>query len=212
MGVNVSRGDACGGRKKLQNNKNIIASTEVIVSSHTNMNPNELKRRNKEIEAEILRDQKANARVIKLLLLGTAECGKSTILKQMRILHSAGFSDSEVRLQKCSIFENILNSIVTLIEAVQNEKLLFSSEDLQLPNFDMFSKPGKRSFSDFLPAVRTGALIEAQMMCKLKQSNTDRNCLLSPQTLLTIKRLWIEDSIQKIFADSSDYHLPDSTK
>ncbi|KAF8372706.1 hypothetical protein PRIPAC_79135, partial [Pristionchus pacificus] len=33
---------------------------------------------------------------VKILLLGGADAGKSTILKQMRILHMSGFSDDEM--------------------------------------------------------------------------------------------------------------------
>ena len=33
---------------------------------------------------------------VKLLLLGSAECGKSTVLKQMKIIHQNGYSREEL--------------------------------------------------------------------------------------------------------------------
>jgi guanine nucleotide-binding protein G(i) subunit alpha len=33
---------------------------------------------------------------VKLLLLGSAECGKSTVLKQMKIIHQNGYSKEEL--------------------------------------------------------------------------------------------------------------------
>jgi hypothetical protein len=40
-------------------------------------------------------DERANLRVMKILLLGPGESGKSTIFKQMKILHQQGFSPEE---------------------------------------------------------------------------------------------------------------------
>ena len=33
---------------------------------------------------------------VKLLLLGSAECGKSTVLKQMKIIHQNGYTKEEL--------------------------------------------------------------------------------------------------------------------
>ena len=37
-----------------------------------------------------------NLEEVKLLLLGSAECGKSTVLKQMKIIHQKGYSKDEL--------------------------------------------------------------------------------------------------------------------
>lgn len=57
-------------------------------------------------------------KVIKLLLLGSGECGKSTIMKQMKILHTEGFSDEERLHFKDLIHENLLQSIQTVCQAM----------------------------------------------------------------------------------------------
>lgn len=46
-----------------------------------------------DFDEEIREDFKEFSRVKKLLLLGTGEAGKTTIIKQMKILHINGFTD-----------------------------------------------------------------------------------------------------------------------
>lgn len=53
----------------------------------------EEKKKSEELDARIKAWHKEESSVIKLLLLGTGEAGKTTILKQMRILHINGFNE-----------------------------------------------------------------------------------------------------------------------
>lgn len=48
--------------------------------------------RNKEIEKQLNADKRAGSSIVKLLLLGAGECGKSTVLKQMQYVESRTFS------------------------------------------------------------------------------------------------------------------------
>lgn len=48
----------------------------------------------------------------RLLLLGAGESGKSTIVKQMRILHVNGFSDTERKQKIEDIKKNIRDAIL----------------------------------------------------------------------------------------------------
>ena len=71
------------------------------------------------IEKSLRADWEDQRRVIKCLLLGTGECGKSTILKQMRILHGRGFdSQEEVEMYRMLILRNTMDSIGALCSAV----------------------------------------------------------------------------------------------
>jgi hypothetical protein len=54
---------------------------------------------------------------IKLLLLGAGESGKSTVAKQMKIIHQDGFSPDERKAFKVIIHTNILSSMKTLVKA-----------------------------------------------------------------------------------------------
>ncbi|XP_030385989.1 guanine nucleotide-binding protein G(f) subunit alpha [Scaptodrosophila lebanonensis] len=64
---------------------------------------------------------------VKILLLGTAESGKTTIIKQMRILHINGFTDDERREKIPEIYQNIHDSIIQLVRQMSILGLRFGS-------------------------------------------------------------------------------------
>lgn len=55
---------------------------------------------------------------VKILLLGTGESGKSTILKQMKLIHVQGFGEKERREQVTIIRDNLHNSVCEIIRNV----------------------------------------------------------------------------------------------
>ncbi|RCK57779.1 Guanine nucleotide-binding protein alpha-3 subunit [Candida viswanathii] len=55
---------------------------------------------------------------IKVLLLGSGESGKSTIVKQMKILHSNGYTPEELEEFIPFIYKNILDCIKNVINAI----------------------------------------------------------------------------------------------
>jgi GTPase SAR1 family protein len=81
--------------------------------------------RSSEIEAALKAERENSGQCIKLLLLGSGECGKSTILKQMKILHNGGFSEEEKSSYHEIILKNLLTSIQTLIRAAQSFDMAF---------------------------------------------------------------------------------------
>lgn len=54
---------------------------------------------------------------IKLLLLGTGESGKSTIVKQMKLIYGSGFSESDKRSMIPVVYNNTVSSMKALILA-----------------------------------------------------------------------------------------------
>jgi ABC-type phosphate/phosphonate transport system ATPase subunit len=52
----------------------------------------------------------------KVLILGTSDSGKSTLLKQLKIIHGKGFSDEERKESKRLILMNILTSCQSLLK------------------------------------------------------------------------------------------------
>lgn len=55
---------------------------------------------------------------VKVLLLGSGESGKSTIVKQMKILHKNGFSDEELYEYKPFVFKNVLDCVKNVVNAI----------------------------------------------------------------------------------------------
>ncbi|KAL4648660.1 guanine nucleotide-binding protein G(o) subunit alpha-like [Arapaima gigas] len=54
---------------------------------------------------------KREMNVVKILLLGAAESGKSTLVKQMKIIHSHGFTKQELASFKPAVLDNLLTSM-----------------------------------------------------------------------------------------------------
>ncbi|CAB5395509.1 unnamed protein product [Rhizophagus irregularis] len=69
------------------------------------------KRINEEIESQLRRDKLKMRNEIKMLLLGAGESGKSTILKQMKLIHDGGYSPEERESFKEIIFSNTVQSM-----------------------------------------------------------------------------------------------------
>ena len=73
---------------------------------------------NKEINKELKKDKKVLRATHRLLLLGAGESGKSTIVKQMRILHINGFNEQEKREKIQDIRRNVRDSITVILKAM----------------------------------------------------------------------------------------------
>lgn len=84
--------------------------------------------KNKEIEKQLREDQKKMAKEVKMLLLGAGESGKSTVLKQMRLLHTKGFSSSERKQWKVTIFNNLLHAFQVIFGAMEEQEVDFAHE------------------------------------------------------------------------------------
>jgi len=69
---------------------------------------------------KVLNSQQVDeSRIIKLLLLGTGESGKSTIFKQMQILYQEGFSDFEKSTFRHVVRRNVVEAMQTLLHGAE---------------------------------------------------------------------------------------------
>ncbi|CAG7994005.1 unnamed protein product [Penicillium salamii] len=84
--------------------------------------------RNQRIERGIKNDKKTLDRTIKILLLGAGESGKSTIIKQMRIIHSRGFPEEERHQTRAIIYSNIVIAFKVLLDIMNAEDIDFEDE------------------------------------------------------------------------------------
>ncbi|TKS78625.1 Guanine nucleotide-binding protein G(q) subunit alpha [Collichthys lucidus] len=88
----------------------------------------EARRINDEIERQLRRDKRDARRELKLLLLGTGESGKSTFIKQMRIIHGAGYSDEDKRGFTKLVYQNIFTAMQAMIRAMETLKIPYKYE------------------------------------------------------------------------------------
>eukprot|EP00064_Thunnus_orientalis_P015807 superscaffoldBa00003004_g15867 len=63
------------------------------------------------IDRDLYEFAKRDMNVVKILLLGAAESGKSTLVKQMKIIHSNGFTKQELTSFKPAVLDNLLTSM-----------------------------------------------------------------------------------------------------
>ncbi|KAH3665583.1 hypothetical protein OGAPHI_003770 [Ogataea philodendri] len=79
------------------------------------------KLQNSKVEQMLMQSQQTEKNQVKLLLLGAGESGKSTVLKQMKLLHKGGFTYQERMLYGNVIWADTVGSMQTLI--IQARKL-----------------------------------------------------------------------------------------
>ncbi|CAE6532108.1 unnamed protein product [Rhizoctonia solani] len=78
----------------------------------------EATRANHEVEKELKAHAKKRQTQVKVLLLGSGDSGKSTVLKQMRVIHNDKFTPQEIESYRQLVFNNIVRGIVMLVDAL----------------------------------------------------------------------------------------------
>uniref|UniRef100_A0A7N8XXH0 Guanine nucleotide binding protein (G protein), alpha activating activity polypeptide O, b n=1 Tax=Mastacembelus armatus TaxID=205130 RepID=A0A7N8XXH0_9TELE len=106
--------------------------------------------RSKAIEKNLKEDGMVAAKDVKLLLLGGGESGKSTIVKQMKIIHEDGFSGDDVKQYKPVVYSNTIQSLAAILRAMDSLGIEFGDKDRKLSGQSR-SDRGSR-----LPAHRAG--------------------------------------------------------
>ncbi|KAG8454794.1 hypothetical protein GDO86_001131 [Hymenochirus boettgeri] len=136
---------------------------------------------NKEIE-KILKDYKKKERKeIKLLLLGTGESGKSTFIKQMRIIYGTGFSEQDRLSCARLIHQNIVTCTQSLVGAMETLQVPYSSDENKM----------------------NGILINELDALKIQ--------MIEKPYAKAIGKLWSDTGIQKCYERRREFQLLDST-
>lgn len=73
----------------------------------------------KAVDKQLKEDAEKAAKDVKLLLLGAGECGKSTILKQMKIINMNGFTKEDFEQYKEIIYSNTVQSLGSIVKAME---------------------------------------------------------------------------------------------
>ena len=64
-----------------------------------------------------------------MIFTGTGESGKSTFIKQMRIIHGSGYTDEDKRGFIKLVFQNIFMAMQTMIRAMELLKIQYENSD-----------------------------------------------------------------------------------
>ncbi|KAI9327747.1 guanine nucleotide binding protein, alpha subunit [Zopfochytrium polystomum] len=89
----------------------------------------EAARRNKEIERQIHEDALKRGTAPRILLLGTGDAGKSTIMKQLRLLYGNDYSRDE-RLQfRMALLDNLFTTARLLVASMQTLQIPYGNGD-----------------------------------------------------------------------------------
>ncbi|KAI8370232.1 heterotrimeric G protein alpha subunit A [Blakeslea trispora] len=83
------------------------------------------------IDKTIEQDDKNRKKEFKMLLLGSGESGKSTIFKQMKILHQNGYTTEELKNWRLTVFRNIIQSAHMVANALRQFDYPIQSEKLE---------------------------------------------------------------------------------
>ncbi|KAG3287083.1 guanine nucleotide-binding protein subunit alpha-14 [Marmota monax] len=135
-----------------------------------------------EIERQLRRDKKDARRELKLLLLGTGESGKSTFIKQMRIIHGSGYSDEDRKGFTKLVYQNIFTAMQAMIRAMDTLRIQYVCEQ------------NKEN---------------AQI---IKEVEVDKVSVLCRDQVEAIKQLWQDPGIQECYDRRREYQLSDSAK
>ncbi|CAG2102149.1 unnamed protein product [Medioppia subpectinata] len=149
-----------------------------------NNDPN--RRASNELDKKIAVWMKQYKKSIKLLLLGAGESGKTTIIKQMKILHIEGFSDSERKEKVHEIRCNLLEAIKELTENMPYLK----------PPITLCNNNNQKSL-DFVHNL---------------DMSTAANYHYPEEFYDHVKRLWNDPGVQESYRRSNEFTLIDCAK
>ncbi|NP_001158555.1 Guanine nucleotide-binding protein alpha-13 subunit [Oncorhynchus mykiss] len=96
-------------------------------------------RKSKAIDKSISRDKTYVKRLVKILLLGAGESGKSTFLKQMRIIHGQDFDQQAREEFRAIIYSNVIKGVRVLVDAREKLQIPWGSSDNQVHGDNVMS-------------------------------------------------------------------------
>ncbi|KAI8838262.1 guanine nucleotide binding protein, alpha subunit [Chytriomyces cf. hyalinus JEL632] len=88
--------------------------------------------RSRKIERQLREDKDASKKEVKILLLGTGETGKSTVLKQMKLIHKIGFTPDEIANFRSALVLNLLSCAKELMNAMDNLEIPYGFDPTQV--------------------------------------------------------------------------------
>eukprot|EP00158_Paraphelidium_tribonemae_P001818 Partr_v1_DN24850_c0_g1_i1_m29484 putative Guanine nucleotide binding protein (G protein) alpha len=142
--------------------------------------------RSREIDEYLRSEQREveKSKDLKILLLGSGESGKSTIVKQMKIIHLDGFSQQELAEYKVAIAANVIEAMTQLIKGIQH---------IQMPYEDA-------AIQDL-----------AQRFLKETENKSMHECMSQAMADMIV-RIWRDPTAQTAIEKTSSFYIMDSAQ
>ena len=120
----------------------------------------EQKARSRKIDRQIAHEKVQYRRQVKVLLLGAGESGKSTFLKQMRIIHGQDFDNDALNEFRPIIYGNILKGMKVLADARRKLKLEWQDPSNQqheerILNFQAPQQVLREKFMSYFESIKS---------------------------------------------------------
>ncbi|XP_029560020.1 guanine nucleotide-binding protein subunit alpha-13 [Salmo trutta] len=147
-------------------------------------------RKSKEIDKSLSRDKTYAERLVKILLLGAGESGKSTFLKQMRIIHGQDFDQQDREEFRATIYSNVIKGVRVLVDAREKLHIPWGSPDNQVHGDNVMS-------FDTRSAMMANGQVEMSVFLKY---------------LPSIQVLWADSGIQQAYDRRREFQLGESVK
>ncbi|KAH8985522.1 G-protein alpha subunit [Lactarius akahatsu] len=135
------------------------------------------------IDRQIEEDSKKYKRECKILLLGSGESGKSTIVKQMKIIHQNGYTPEELLAFRPLIWKNLHESAHGVVKALT-----------------------KFNLEPITPANRANC----ERILAYQLAIEDPHFFFSPDVAQAVQDLWADEIIPALMNYSSKFYLMDS--
>ena len=158
------------------------------------------KKRSQMIDKRLEEDSRRLRRECKILLLGmvpalwlstgmmltafagSGESGKSTIVKQMKIIHQNGYTQEELSLYRLTIYKNLVDCMKALTGAISQ----FGPE------------PSDERVRDLVNYINEYNV------------DPDPHTPLDPKAAEAVEAIWHDDVIPKVMEHSSEFYMMDS--
>ena len=137
--------------------------------------------KSKDIDKQLMIERMKVKDQFKLLLLGAGEGGKSTIVKQMKIIHGSGYSTAERMHYRSIVHLNTFESLFAILQAMDKLDIHFSD-----PSHKELAK----------------RFLEIRNNCSKVEITTEIGQLMM--------FLWNNEAVQRCFSRSIQYQLNDS--
>ncbi|KAA8651820.1 guanine nucleotide-binding protein subunit alpha gpaB [Aspergillus tanneri] len=140
------------------------------------------KKKSQAIDRKLDEDSRKLRRECKILLLGSGESGKSTIVKQMKIIHQNGYSPQELSLYRLTVYKNLMECAKSLIGA-----------------YDQFSvEPSSQKVRDYIQFISDYNI------------DPDPNTPLDPKVGDAITYIWNDPCTATVLDHQNEFYLMDS--